>query len=263
MRVAQALDTVGCTQTLKRERATNTGMLAVAGGKGGCGKTTTALGLARALSRQGAEPLVVDTDCDMPDIHHVAGIERAVGSGASDSGVAAPTDADSGVATLARGDALGRAVQYSSAFPGVGLVTAGKPGQVDAALRATAGWHGPVILDCPAGVGPDATRPLRHADATLAVSTDDPQCLDDTRRTITAARELAAPPVGVYLRTTLEPPDTAPASVGDCPVTATAPSVADPFADPELERTWTALADTIHSGDTSGARRHERECCRL
>ena len=40
-------------------------MLEIAGGKGGCGKTTTALGLAAALARGGdTTPLVADFDHD-------------------------------------------------------------------------------------------------------------------------------------------------------------------------------------------------------
>ncbi|ESS06245.1 MAG: CobQ/CobB/MinD/ParA nucleotide binding domain protein, partial [uncultured archaeon A07HB70] len=40
-------------------------MLAIAGGAGGAGKTTTALGLARALP---GRVVVADADVDMPDL---------------------------------------------------------------------------------------------------------------------------------------------------------------------------------------------------
>ena len=203
-------------------------MLAVTGGKGGCGKTTTALGLARTLARRGAEPLVLDADCDMPDLHHLAGIERG-----------------DGVDALARGAPLARVCQRPSAFPGVAVVTAGRPGRTGPALRATREWEGPVLVDCPAGIGPDATRPLRHADAALVVSTDDPQSLDDTRRTITATRQLEAPPAGVLLRTSSGRPAETPDRVADCPVLAAVPAVVDPLDAPPLSQAWSTVADRL------------------
>jgi septum site-determining protein MinD len=202
-------------------------MLAIAGGKGGCGKTTTALGLARTLSRRGREPLVVDADCDMPDLHHVAGIER-----------------DEGVDALARGAPLSRVCRYPSAMPGVALVTAGRPERTAPALRAARDWEGPVLVDCPAGIGPDATRPLRHARATLVVSTDRPQCLDDTRRTLTAARQLDASPVGALVRTAGRPAETA-GRIAGCPVLAAVPAVDDPFAASPLSGAWSRVADQL------------------
>jgi septum site-determining protein MinD len=210
-------------------------MLAIAGGKGGCGKTTTTLGLAWTLARRGRDPLVVDGDCDMPDSHHIAGIERGAG-----------------VDALARGAPLGRACQYPSALPGVALVTAGRPERTAPALRAARNWSGPVLVDCPAGVGPDATRPLRHADATLVVSTDQPQCLDDTRRTATAARQLDAPPVGALVRAAR--PVTAPDRVADCPVLAAVPSVETPLAAPALAEAWSTVAGRLLDGETAPGR---------
>lgn len=214
-------------------------MLAVAGGKGGCGKTTTALGLARALARQGRTPLVLDADCDMPDLHLLADIDR-----------------DDGVDALARGAPLSRVCRQPTVFPGVSVVTAGRPTRVGPALRATRDWAGPVLVDCPAGIGPDATRPLREADATLLVSTDDPQSVEDTRRTATAARELGAPPAGVLLRTTA---GDSPARVADCPVLATVPDVADPLRSRHLSRVWASVADRLFDAPDSGPRARSRE----
>jgi len=219
-------------------------MLAIAGGKGGCGKTTTALGLARELARRGRQPLVVDADCDMPDLHHVARVER-----------------EFGVDTLARGDPIERAVQHSDRFPGVALVTAGAPDQTGAALRATADWSGPVLVDCPAGIGPDAIRPLRYADAALVVSTDEPQCLDDSRRTLTAARQLETAPVGALLRVVVGSGHT-PATVGDCPVLEAVPTVPEPFDASALDGAWAGVTDAAFppgAADNSTARTHSGE----
>jgi len=158
-------------------------VLAIAGGKGGTGKTTMALALARALSRNAAgDVLVVDADVDMPDLHAMAGVDRtptvlddrrgvAVGDGA---GVrvapAAPPDA-----TRALRDALA-ALAERSTVPGSG------PG----------GTRRPVVVDAPCGAGPDAARPLAAADATVLVTRPTPAAVRDTAKTAAMARELDA-----------------------------------------------------------------------
>ena len=203
-------------------------MLAVAGGKGGCGTTTTTLGLARALASAGADPLVVDADTDMPDVHHVAGIDRTYG-----------------VDAVADGRALGASVERPSALAGVSVLTAGRPAATGPALRAVHEWPGPVLVDSPAGIGPDAIRPLRAADATLVVTTDEPQSLEDSRRTVTAARQLA-PPVGALVRSVH---GTGPERLAGCPTLVAVPTVSDPLADPTLARAWDRLADQLRRID--------------
>lgn len=54
-------------------------VIAVAGGKGGCGKTTAVLGLATALVALGHRPIAVDADVDLPDLHIRAGVDREPG----------------------------------------------------------------------------------------------------------------------------------------------------------------------------------------
>lgn len=203
-------------------------MLAIAGGKGGCGKTTTALGIARCLGRRGVRPLVVDTDCDMPDIHTVTGIAR-----------------NHGVDAVAEGRPLAEAVQSWPGDSDVSLLTAGTPDQTGRALRRAEQWPGPVVLDTPAGIGPDATCPLRHAGATLVVTTDAPACLEDAGRTITVADELDAPPVGALLRTARPKTASVPARVGEVPVLDDVPTVDTPLESPALARRWNRLADAI------------------
>lgn len=204
-------------------------MLAITGGKGGCGKTTTAVGLARALTARGVSPLLFDADSDMPDIHHHLDLRRQYG-----------------VDALARGAPLSRAVQRTDSLPGVAVVTAGNPERVPAALRATANWDGPVLVDCPAGIGPDATRPLRAADACLVVSTDEPQCLEDTVRTLVVARQLGATPAGAVLRIVAD--EHVPETVGNCPVRERVPTVESPDSHLGVSQAWSRLADDVSEG---------------
>lgn len=201
-------------------------MLAVAGGKGGSGKTTTALGLARALARRGMEPLLVDCDPDMPDLHHYADLDRA-----------------NGVDEVAAGNSPRAVSQTSTTLPGVRLLTAGDRENVRAALDRLQTWHDPVILDCPPGVGPDATRPLRAAAHTLVITTDEVQSLTDAATTATCARELGAEPVGVVMRTT---GSDAPVTWEDeAPLLVNMQTAEKPLDSPAVAATWAKVSEKI------------------
>jgi len=210
-------------------------MLAIAGGKGGCGKTTTTLGLATAFARRGQTPLVVDADSDMPDIHHLSAVSR-----------------EPGIDQLATDGTLG-SIQNSSRFPGVSILPAGSRENLDAALQTVGRWNGPVLVDCPAGASPGAIRPLRHADRTLLVSTEQPQCLEDTRRTAATARQVGAPPVGTLLRETAAV--RGPTDEHGLHLLARVPSVdASPFEHPAVVQGWDQIAQTIGDSATTTVR---------
>lgn len=153
--------------------------IAVAGGKGGCGKTTATLGLALALVHRGRRPVAVDADRDVPDLHIRAGVEREPGLPALADGVDPP-----------------RVSQASDRFPGVAVLTAGTdrigPRR---GLRVAAGLPRLVVLDCPAGAGPDAVDPLRVADACVVASTATSAGRADAEKTVGMARSVGAEPM--------------------------------------------------------------------
>ncbi|WP_436910718.1 MinD/ParA family ATP-binding protein [Halosimplex marinum] len=191
-------------------------MLAIAGGKGGCGKTTTALGLAAALARDGERPLVVDADCDMPNLHTMA-----------------DTDRSPGVDAVAKGDSIAAVTHRSTVVPGVDVLPAGSAsGPLDrTAFRRLGRARGRVILDCPAGATDAAAAPLRHADAALVVSTAEPASLDDAAKTARMAETLDARVLGSVLTRADESPAAATGSEGELalapePVLATVPEIA-------------------------------------
>lgn len=156
-------------------------MLAIAGGKGGCGKTTTTLGLATALARDGERPLVVDADCDMPNLHTMA-----------------ETDSRPGLDAVADGDSIAVATHRSTVVPGVDVLPAGTvSGPIPpVALRRLRRSRRTVLLDCPAGATEAAVTPLRHADGALVVSTGAPASLSDTVKTARMAETLDADLIG-------------------------------------------------------------------
>jgi len=205
-------------------------MLAIAGGKGGCGKTTTTLGVAAALARNRHDPLVIDADSDMPDVHHVARVPR-----------------DPCLDQLAEGTSLESAARAAETFPGVWLLTAGCRDSLDEALSRARSWQGPVLVDCPPGSGPDAVRPLRYADAALVVTTDEPAPLEDAARTVRTVRQLDTRPAGaVIVRRTRR----GPMAVAGCRVVASPPFVAAPFDDSRVEGAWQQIATRVtgHAG---------------
>lgn len=209
-------------------------MLAIAGGKGGSGKTTTALGLATVMARQGLDPVVVDCDCDMPDLHHLLDIER--------------TD---GVDAVASGVPIERACQSSPRAAGVRCLTAGRRSNVDAALSRVADWHGTVILDCPPGVGPDAVRPIRHAQQAVVVSTDQPESVADARTTAKTARQLGTPLTGAIVRSTAA--DGSAEWTDRSPVLTRIDSVETPLDNPQVRADWSGVAREIRSRPVDSA----------
>jgi septum site-determining protein MinD len=221
-------------------------MLAIAGGKGGSGKTTTTLGLARAVD---APTLAVDADCDLPNLHALASVPRDPppdrrGYPDPDAGAAetrilpASRDAPDGV-----GGRLRRLRERS------GERSHDDGRETDAPL---------VLVDCPAGAGPDATVPLRVADGVLVVSTSCVAALRDAAKTAAMARAVGTPVVGgVLVRARLAAPGVE--DLLGCPVLGTVPAAAeahaaDPLSDPTVRRAYDDLAEAVFA-DSNGSQR--------
>jgi septum site-determining protein MinD len=204
-------------------------MLAIAGGKGGCGKTTTTLGLAAALDGPTA---VVDADTDMPNLHALAGVPRDAPSDCrghvhpGDENVTvypAPTGAD---------DRRGAAER-----------------DAEARLRRLRDLTTDVtLLDCPAGAGPDAAAPLREADAALVVTPPCAPALRDTVKTVAMADALGTRVVGaVLVRSRVAPPGVE--SLLGCPVLGAVPPADPPVLDADaVRRAYRNVAEKLQAG---------------
>lgn len=209
-------------------------MLAIAGGKGGCGKTTTTLGLAGALGRMRRSVVAVDADVDMPDLHLLADVAdapniSAVADGAPVEAAAHPPPTLTGVEVVPAPQSMGESANLSTALPRL----------------SHAGDH--VLVDCPAGAGPDAATPLRIADHVLLVTTLDPACLRDTAKTAAMARALGTTIVGVVATRA----DHSPSKIErlfDCPMLSSIPDggVAA-LADESVRRGYDRLASALLS----------------
>lgn len=149
-------------------------MLAIAGGKGGVGKTTTALCLADAYARQRRRPLVVDADRGMPNCHLYAG-----------------TPGDRGVADLAAGATVDALVEPATAPPGVDVLAGGDIAP-DAYLDALP-TDRPVIVDTAAGAGADVGAALAAADAVVVITTANRDAVRNGLKSAALARALGTP----------------------------------------------------------------------
>ena len=195
-------------------------MLAIAGGKGGSGKTTTTLGVARAID---GPTLAVDADCDLPNLHALAGVPRDPPPDAcGHPDPIAPTDTRVVPAPRDAPDGLGARLRRLREDDESGLV----------------------VVDCPAGAGPDATVPLRVADRVLLVSTACVAGLRDAAKTAAMARAVDTPVVGgVLTRSRLTPPGVE--ELLGCPVVTTVPDASEPLDDAGVKRAYRAVAQEL------------------
>jgi septum site-determining protein MinD len=146
---------------------------AVAGGKGGVGKSTVAYGLGAEL-----DAVVVDADLGMADLPAARGPDlHDVLAGRAEPQEA--VDESAPVALLPCGRTLAGA-------------RAADPRALVDAVRAVAAEYGRVVVDCPAGMAADAGLPLYVADLCVLVTTAAPTALAGALRTRSLARELDA-----------------------------------------------------------------------
>ena len=163
-------------------------ILAVAGGKGGVGKTTLAYNVAAAL-----DAVVVDTDLGMADLPSGRGPDlHDVLAGRADP-----------IETLRSGPVeivpCGRTLAGARACDLTRL---------ESAIGRIERERGTVVLDCPAGRRSDAGVPLAVADASVLVASPRAFALADAVRTRELARELDAGLVGCAVNRVVEEPPT-------------------------------------------------------
>ncbi|MEY7850242.1 P-loop NTPase [Natrarchaeobius sp. A-rgal3] len=208
-------------------------MIAIAGAKGGCGKTTVTVGLAEAFARAGERTLAVDADRQLPNVHVVADVDRT------------PTLAD------AADDDVGSSVQPLPGAGDAGVLTAPKSSDridLEAAFDRLDRVDARVLLDCPSGAGPDVTDPLCGADQVVVVTTNTERSRRASRRTIEMARRLDVPIAGAVVTRSDGVTGAVESSLG-VPVLGTIPERDDPLAADAVREAFDAVAGTLRGDE--------------
>lgn len=162
--------------------------LAIAGAKGGVGKTTTSLNLGAALRTRGFEVLVVETDLAMANIEDFIDISPSVtlhevlanGYAPDEAITTAPGDFD----VLSSGTAVDSYMEAD--------VTE-LPGVIDS-IRSR---YDVIIFDTGAGVSHESLLPIAYAGRTIIVSTPRVASVRDASKTAEFVDRLGGEVVGV------------------------------------------------------------------
>ncbi|AEH37405.1 DUF7125 family protein [Halopiger xanaduensis] len=209
-------------------------MIAIAGSKGGCGKSTVTLGLSTAFAR--GEPLTpaiaIDADRQLPNLHVMTDRDRE------------PT-----LAALERGVTLKEIAQEHPCESTVGIVSAPKPSDAFEfdSLADHADLEGTqVLLDCPAGAGPDLVEPLRSADGVIVVAGDSERSLEAAETTIDVARRLGVPVYGAVLNRRSAVPDRA-AEWRGVPILGCVPDRPSPLANDEVAAAFDDIVERLRA----------------
>ncbi|MFC7071999.1 MinD/ParA family protein [Halovenus rubra] len=186
-------------------------VLTVAGGKGGVGKTTTAINIGAVLENHEYETVVVDADIGMANlgemlgtghdttIHDVLAGEETVS--------AALTETSSGL-TIIPGE------QSLEAF------AEADPAKLRKVIRTLKSTYDVVLVDTGAGLSHETTVPLGLADGILLVTTPDDVAINDTSKTADLAKRVDGRVLGTLVTRVTRKADV--------------PSIAEQFDDPLL-----------------------------
>lgn len=162
----------------------------VAGGKGGVGKTTTAVNAGAALQEKGHDVVVVDADLGMANLGAMLGIEHETSLHeilAGDSVVSeALTDAPNGL-TIIPGE------QSLDAFADA------DPAKLRQVIKTLRNAYDVVLIDTGAGLSHEVAVPLGLADGIILVTTPDDVAVGDTDKTAQLADRIDGDVVGAVL----------------------------------------------------------------
>jgi len=162
----------------------------IAGGKGGVGKTTTAVNIAAALEDEGYETVVVDADLGMANLGEMLGLDP--------DGSLHEILAGNSTVSQALTDAAGGI----TAIPGEQSLEAfaeADPAELKTVINTLQEAYDVVLVDTGAGLSHETMVPLGLADGVLLVTTPDRVAVNDTVKTAELAERVDGKVIGALI----------------------------------------------------------------
>jgi septum site-determining protein MinD len=162
----------------------------IAGGKGGVGKTTTAINIAAALEDSGYDTVVVDADLGMANLGEMLGLEY-------DASIHEVLAGDAIVS-----DALTETDDGLTAVPGEQTLEAfaeADPAKLRKVIKTLRNTFDVVLVDTGAGLSHETMVPLGLADGILLVTTPDDVAVNDTVKTADLADRVDGEVIGTLI----------------------------------------------------------------